>query len=122
MLAHAASDPTRETCGLLAGRDGVITLLRTAANASPSPATAYEIAPRDLFRIFREFRHGGLDFLGIYHSHPAGGNAPSPTDIALSCYPAAAYVIVSPRPGVPAPIRAFRIREGVSTEISVEVF
>jgi proteasome lid subunit RPN8/RPN11 len=120
MLAHAAADPTQERCGLLAGRDGVITVLLTAANASASPATAYEIAPGDLFRIFREIRRGGFEFLGIYHSHPTGDNAPSPTDIALSYYPDAACVIVSPRSGTPAPIRAFRIRDGVSAEISVE--
>jgi proteasome lid subunit RPN8/RPN11 len=120
MLDHARADAANETCGLLAGRDGVITLLRTAANASPSTATTYEIAPRDLFRIFREFRRGGLDLLGVYHSHPASDNAPSPTDIALSCYPDAVYVIVSPRDSAPMPVRAFRIRDGASTEITIE--
>jgi [CysO sulfur-carrier protein]-S-L-cysteine hydrolase len=120
MVAYAASDPERETCGLLAGRDGVITVLRTALNASHSPVTAYEIAPQELFRIFREIRRGGFDFLGIYHSHPATDNAPSPADIALAYYPDVAYFIVSPHSGAPAPIRAFHIREGVSTEIMIE--
>ena len=120
MFAHAASDSARETCGLLAGRDGVITVLRTAPNVSLTPVTAYEIAPQDLFRIFREIRRGGFDFLGIYHSHPATDNAPSPTDIALAYYPDVAYFIVSPRPGVTSPVRAFCIRDGFAAEITIE--
>jgi proteasome lid subunit RPN8/RPN11 len=120
MLEEARRQPAIECCGLLAGRDGVITELFAARNALAS-ATAFEIAPAELFRIFRAMRERGLDHLGIYHSHPAGENAPSPQDIAVAYYPEAAYFILSPRAGAPQPIRAFRIVGGEAAELTIAV-
>jgi proteasome lid subunit RPN8/RPN11 len=120
LLAEARREPRIECCGLLAGRDGVISVILPARNALAS-ATAYEIAPNELFAIFRRMREEQLDHLGIYHSHPASGNAPSPTDIERAYYPDAAYFIVSPRAGAPKPVRAFRIANGRPTELSIEV-
>jgi [CysO sulfur-carrier protein]-S-L-cysteine hydrolase len=108
-----------EFCGLLAGRDGTITSIFSACNALAS-ATAYEIAPRELFALFREMRAQNLEFLGIYHSHPQTENIPSPMDIERAYYPEAAYLIISPQPAAPNPIRAFRIRDGNVTELSIE--
>jgi proteasome lid subunit RPN8/RPN11 len=119
LLEEARRHPREECCGLLAGSDGIITALLPAANARAS-ATAYEIAPRDLFRLFRQMRADGLDHLGIYHSHPAGDNAPSPRDIELAFYPEAAYFIVSPQPDALRPVRAFAIREGTVTELEIQ--
>ena len=121
MMAHARREPKVECCGLLAGRDGVITTIFPAQNAL-SRATAYEIAPQELFRIFRTMHARNLTHLGIYHSHPATENTPSPTDIEKAYYPDVAYFIVSPREDVPNPIRAFHIREGGVEEIVVEEF
>lgn len=116
MLAHARREPELEICGLLAGRAGVITEIFPAGNALRS-RTAYEISPRDLFHMFRRMRAEGLDHLGIYHSHPATENIPSPKDIELSCYPDQAYFILSPRADAQRPVRAFRIREGRAEEM-----
>jgi proteasome lid subunit RPN8/RPN11 len=107
-----------ECCGLLAGVDGVITCAFAAPNALASP-TAYEIAPKDLFRLMREIRAAGLTLLGIYHSHPKGNNEPSATDLTRAYYTDAFYVIVSPLPSSPRPIRAFRIRDSVATEFEI---
>lgn len=111
MLLHARSEPEIECCGLLAGRDGVFTTIFPAKNALGS-ATAYEIAPRELFRLFRTMRAQGLTHLGLYHSHPSGENVPSPRDIEQAFYPDQVYFIVSPRAGAPNPVRAFSIRGG----------
>src|SRR3954467_4220037 len=94
MLAHAKADPAIECCGLLAGRDGLISMALPARNALVSPeaipagaekigkgATAYEVAPAELFTLCRRIREEKLDLLGIYHSHPKTENTPSPTDI-----------------------------------------
>src|ERR1700686_78466 len=97
LLAQALSHPLQECCGLLAGRGGVITAIFPANNALQS-AKAYEIAPEELFALFRRMRSEGLEHLGIYHSHPSGDNAPSPRDIERAFYPAVAYFIISPRP------------------------
>ena len=120
MLEAAREDLCHECCGLLAGRDGVITTVYPARNALAS-ATAYEIAPQELFAIFREIRAQNLELLGIYHSHPQTENVPSATDIARAYYPEAIYFIISPKLDAPKPIRAFRISGDKFTEWSIEV-
>lgn len=118
--AEARREPAIECCGLLAGRGGLITTLLPARNALAS-ATAYEIAPEELFRLFRLMRALGLDHLGIYHSHPATENAPSPSDIGAAYYPDAAYIILSPRADAEKPVRAFTIRDGCAEELAIRV-
>ena len=120
MLSHAQREPHQECCGLLAGRDGLISVVLPAANALAS-ATAFEIAPRELFALFHRMRLEGWEHLGIYHSHPAGENAPSPRDIEQAYYPDAIYFIISAMEGHPRPVRAFRIRESAVTELEISV-
>jgi proteasome lid subunit RPN8/RPN11 len=119
LLAEARRDPRTECCGLLAGNDGVISVVLPARNALAS-ASAYEIAPAELFALFRSMREQGLDHLGIYHSHPNTDNAPSPTDLDRAYYPDAAYFIVSPRADALKPVRAFRIANGYADELAIE--
>jgi proteasome lid subunit RPN8/RPN11 len=119
MLAEARREPRIECCGLLAGRDAVISVMLPAQNALAS-ATAYEIEPRELFSLFRWMREERLDHLGIYHSHPQGENAPSRPDLEQAFYPDAAYFIVSPLAEAPKPIRAFRIADGRAIELAIE--
>jgi [CysO sulfur-carrier protein]-S-L-cysteine hydrolase len=120
LLAEARANPDIECCGFLAGRNGVISAVFPAKNVLQS-AKAYEIAPEELFDLFRRIRSEGLEHLGIYHSHPNGENAPSPLDIERAFYPDAAYLIISVRPAAPQPIRAFRIIDGQARELSVEI-
>lgn len=123
MLTHVRSEPSIECCGMLAGRGepgagcGITEILR--AENSLASATQYQIAPRELLRLHREMRERGLELMGIYHSHPRGENAPSPTDIAKAYYPDVAYVILSPRTDAPRPVRAFSIRDGAVTELEI---
>jgi proteasome lid subunit RPN8/RPN11 len=118
MLLHARSEPEIECCGLLAGRDGAITAIFSARNALAS-ATAYEIAPRELFRFFRTMREQGLTHMGLYHSHPRGENVPSPRDIERAYYPDQAYFVISPRAEAPNPVRAFSIRATGVQELEI---
>jgi len=119
--AHVLQDPARECCGLLAGREGAITRIFPATNVAANPATSYEIAPEELFRLMREIRAASLELLGIYHSHPNGKNEPSPRDIDCAYYPDVAYFIVSPLPDAPQPVRAFSIRDGRATELQIQL-
>ncbi len=119
MLYHARREPQIECCGLLAGRDDIITTIFPAQNALAS-ATAFEIAPQELFHLFRGMRDRGLVHLGLYHSHLNGENVPSPRDIEQAYYPGQAYFIVSPRANVLSPVRAFLIRGGVVDEMEIE--
>jgi proteasome lid subunit RPN8/RPN11 len=120
MLRYARSEPGMECCGLLAGLGGVITKIFPAKNALSS-ATAYEIAPQELFQLFRRMRENGLDHLGLYHSHPVTENFPSPRDIELAYYPHDAYFIISPLSSAPRPVRAFSIRDGCVKELEIVV-
>ena len=114
MAAEARRAPREECCGLLAGRDGVISEIFPARNALGS-ATEFEIAPEELFRIFREMREAGLEHLGIYHSHPAGPGEPSRRDVERAFYPEAAYFVISEE------TKAFVIREGRVEELKIRI-
>jgi proteasome lid subunit RPN8/RPN11 len=120
MLRIARSEPRLECCGLLAGIGGVIMKIFPAKNALASP-TAYDVAPQELFQLFRRIREEGLEHLGIYHSHPTTENVPSPRDIELAAYPNEAYFIISPLPAAPRPVRAFSIRDGRVQELKIEI-
>ncbi|HEV2488445.1 MAG TPA: M67 family metallopeptidase [Candidatus Acidoferrales bacterium] len=119
ILEGARELPKVECCGLLAGSDGVITRAYPATNSLAS-TTAYEIAPEELFRLLKEIRAAGLQMMGIYHSHPKGENAPSARDIERAYYPDGAYLIVSPLPEAPRPVRAFSIRDERVTELEIQ--
>ena len=121
LAAEARRTPREECCGLLAGAEGIITRLLRAANAALNPAVAYEIAPLEIFRLTRDIRAANLELLGIYHSHPASDNAPSPRDIELAYYPEAAYFILSPGLENPRSIRAFSIRDGRAVELEIQI-
>jgi proteasome lid subunit RPN8/RPN11 len=120
MIRHAQREPQTECCGLLAGSDGVITRIFPISNSLAS-ATAYEIAPMDLFQLFRRLREEGLEHLGHYHSHLHSENFPSARDIAQAYYPDQAYFIISAQVGAPRPVRAFSIRDGSVQELKIEI-
>ena len=121
LLSEVRLNPEIECCGLLGGREGVISAVLPARNASLESANAYEIAPGDLFALFRRLRGEGLEHLGIYHSHPRGDNVPSSRDLERAYYPDAAYLIIQPTPAAERPIRAFRIREGQARELDLKI-
>jgi proteasome lid subunit RPN8/RPN11 len=120
MREEAAKTPAQECCGLLAGSDGTITTIFPARNAHVNPATAYEIAPQELFQFMKDIRARNLQLLGIYHSHPRGENVPSCSDVEQAFYPNTPYFILSPMPGAPQPVRAFLIRDAEVEELNIE--
>ena len=112
ILHLSSSHPDTEICGLLSGLPGpppTITHLHSTRNISPTPRTSYEIDPAEIFPIVRAIRAAGHELLGIYHSHPASANFPSPRDIELAYHPDAAYLISTLLPHAPQKIRAFRL-------------
>lgn len=120
MMDAVLQSPGLECCGLLAGKDGVITRVCAAANAAAS-ATEYSIAPKELFQFMCEIREAGLEFMGIYHSHPSGDNKPSARDIDQAYYPGVAYFILTPRKDAAKPVRAFSIRDGKASELDIQI-
>ena len=123
LLEHARRHPHRECCGILAGKDGLITQAFAAKNVAADPVRNYEIAPTEIVRLMEQLRKRRLQFLGIYHSHPnwLDTNEPSAKDIALAHYSEPIYFIVTPRPYAPTPIRAFSIRDRSAMELEIQL-
>jgi [CysO sulfur-carrier protein]-S-L-cysteine hydrolase len=95
MRRHVDRRTPMEACGLLAGKDGMVSISHGIRNDARSPVH-YRMNPKGQLRAFNRFEDLGLDMLAIYHSHPAGPPGPSPTDIREAMY-AVVYIIWSHR-------------------------
>ena len=96
--AQAERDYPHETCGLLGGTQtgGVkrVTRIVPLANArQDSPENRYLIEPDVFRRAAAALERGGLDVLGVYHSHPDHPARPSAFD-REHAWPRLSYVIV----------------------------
>lgn len=116
MMAHVLSNPAQEMCGLLSGRDGKVDRVWPVPNALRSPVAYRMDGPEFAAAMI------GCEFepLGIFHSHPAGPQVPSPTDIAEAAYPESIYVVISLQMRPPS-VRAFTIIEGQVTEVQIDI-
>ena len=119
LVAHAWSDFPYEVCGLLGRRpDG--TLVHFPVDNADRSVTTYSMEPKQLLKAMREIEDEGYE-LAIYHSHTHTRAYPSATDIRLSAYPEAIYLIVTLQDRDRPDIRAFRIIDGQVTERPVVV-
>ena len=97
-------------------------------NARPGPVS-YEMDPEEQFRVLRDLRQGGLDLVGIFHSHPGSPAYPSSIDVEkaywpgtnLPNYPDVVYVIVSLMDRGAADIRGFSIMDGAVAEVPIDL-
>ena len=120
IAAQSRREQPQECCGLLVGDRGRIQYAVPMRNMAASP-TRYRIddsSHLELRRVIRQFSPN-LSILGVYHSHPAGGAQPSPTDIDEAMYPDWVYLILG-LDGRRLTIRAFRIRMGAAQEIKID--
>lgn len=117
MVAHVDSLAPLEACGLLAGKDSRVESVIGVTNQAQSPVR-FVMDPIEQLRAFEWIDSQGLDLLGIYHSHPAGPETVSPTDIADSAY-AVVQVILSRVEGSWR-ARGFWIENGGYYEVPLE--
>ena len=108
-----------ECCGLLSGRNGVITDIHPLRNDADRPETRYFATPEDLFAAMRRIRESNQTLLGIYHSHPRTHAYPSASDVEMAFYPEALYFIISLEPEID--LRAFRIEGFKIEEIQISL-
>ena len=118
-MSHAIEGKPNEACGLLGGRDGVVTSFHPVRNADESPYR-YTVHPDDMVRVWAELEDADDEIVSIYHSHTRSAPYPSRTDVELATWPDAAYLIVSLRSD-PAELAAFRLADGRIEEISLEI-
>lgn len=107
-----------EACGLLAGRNDRVEQVLFVQNQAQSPVR-FVMDPYEQLQAFEQIDADGLDLLGIFHSHPAGPETASPTDIAEAAY-AVVHVVCSRRDGEWS-LRGFWIEDGASTEVPLQV-
>ena len=119
MIAHTLEERPRECCGLLAGKNGVITRLFRAVNVAEDKNVRYEVDGAEVIRILHEIETADLEHLGIYHSHPRSQGYPSATDRRLAAYDVV-YFVVGLSGGIVPQTGAFRIhKEDIDAEATV---
>ena len=115
---HVEAQAPLEACGLLAGKDDGVEEVIFVRNQAQSPVR-FVMDPYEQLDAFERIESNGLDLLGIFHSHPAGPETASPTDIAEAGY-TVVHVIVSPAErGWKA--RGFWIESGRASDAPVEI-
>ena len=118
MIRHADMLAPLEACGLLAGHAGRVDTILPIANAEQSPAR-FRMDPIEQLRAFDQMDARGLDLLGIFHSHPTGPEAVSPTDIAEAAYEVV-HIVLSRFSGAWT-ARGFWIENKQAKEVSLQV-
>lgn len=94
MIAHVQAHAPLEACGLLAGRGSTVESVLAVANQAQSEVR-FLMDPIEQYQAFEWIDSNGLELIGIFHSHPAGPETVSPTDIAQAAY-AVVQIILAP--------------------------
>ena len=118
MIRQVSAQAPLEACGLLVGRAGRVESVLPVTNAEQSPAR-FRMDPIEQLRAFEWIESHGLDLVGIFHSHPAGPETVSPTDIAEAAY-AVVHIILS-QSDEEWQARGFWIEAGQAVEIPLRV-
>ncbi len=115
LVERAWSDFPYEVCGLLGLRPDGGLVHFPVTNAERS-MTYYVMDGKELLQAMRTIEEEGWGLV-IYHSHTHTEAYPSRTDVELSAYPDAVYLIVSLQDRDAPDLRAFRIIEGRVSEV-----
>jgi proteasome lid subunit RPN8/RPN11 len=118
MLQHVAGLVPQEACGLLAGKNGRVEKVIPVQNQAQSPVR-FVMDPYEQLNAFEWIDAQALDLVGIFHSHPAGPETVSATDIREAAYEVV-YIILS-RSGDAWKMRGFWIENGQADEIALSV-
>ena len=119
IIEQAYAELPNETCGLLAGRESEVVKRFALTNTDHSPEH-FSFDPGEQFLVLREARADGLDIIANFHSHPETPSRPSVEDIRLAYDPDILYFIVSLASVKPV-LKAFKIQNGISSEIPIEI-
>jgi proteasome lid subunit RPN8/RPN11 len=118
MIAHVDAHAPLEACGLLAGHNSKVEAVIEVTNQAQS-AVRFVMNPIEQLSAFEWIESNGLDLVGIFHSHPAGPEIVSPTDIADAAY-AVVHVILARVDGSWR-ARGFWIENGKYNEVTLQV-
>ena len=113
MIAHALEEDPNECCGVLSGKDGLVSHLYRITNIARSPYR-YHMDPQEQLNAMQDSERNGWDILAFYHSHTHSRAYPSQTDVRMaleSGWLDVYYVLVSLEVRSNPQIRAFHIGE-----------
>jgi [CysO sulfur-carrier protein]-S-L-cysteine hydrolase len=85
MLRHVEQHAPLEACGLLAGKNGRVQAVLPVRNQAHSPVR-FVMDPYEQLQAFDWIDSQALELLAIFHSHPAGPETASATDISEAAY------------------------------------
>ncbi len=95
IIKHAESGYPNEVCGVLIGKDSIITTFKECRNLNHERAhDRYELDPLSFKEADDWARSNGMEIMGIYHSHPDHPSRPSGFDRERA-WPEWVYVILS---------------------------
>ncbi len=112
IIAHAQEGFPPEVCGILGGREGIVSAIYRMTNTDQSNEH-FMMEPKEQFAVVKELRAKGLEMLAIYHSHPETPARPSAEDIRLALTPNVSYAIVSLVDREKPVLKSFRIEAGI---------
>jgi proteasome lid subunit RPN8/RPN11 len=118
MLLHVEHSAPWESCGLLAGKNDRVEKVLFIQNQAQSPVR-FVMDPYEQLKAFDWIESNNLELLGIFHSHPAGPETASVTDIAEAAYEVV-YLIWS-RYQNRWQVRSFWIENGSATEVHLQI-
>ncbi len=120
MVQQARFVAPTEACGLFAsdGR-GRVVMAYPLTNIDASERR-FTVAPQEHYGAWKHASRNGWTIAGVFHSHPRTAAYPSAADVAGALDPSWYYVIVGQVLTRPE-IRAYRIVEGVVSELDVVV-
>lgn len=118
MRVHVAQQVPLEACGLLAGKNDCVKKVILVRNQAQSPVR-FVMDPYEQLKAFSWIESHDLDLLGIFHSHPAGPETASVTDIAEAAYEVV-YLIWSLSGGI-WKARGFNIKDGQALDVPLVI-
>ena len=110
-----------EACALLFGKlsrnEAVVEKVEFAPNRLQS-TVRFEVDPAKVAAAITEAEKEGLDFVGLFHSHPAQA-APSPIDLKyMKLWGDALWLILS---SIDGNLAAYRLMEDVVEEVTLQI-
>ncbi len=116
MLRHVKDNAPLEACGLLAGKNEQVEKVLLVRNQAQSPVR-FVMDPYEQLHAFQWIESHTLDLVGIFHSHPAGPETVSATDVAEAAYEVVS--VIWSRDNDEWKARGFWIQDGEVTEVSL---